>query len=166
MPTNWSTTVSSSLTIAMTAYTQTSAQTTLQPISQTILNNSEPSQQKLPLSYWVALVSLFVLVGIGIATELWLAPLKPGGSWLAFKVIPYSLAIPGMIKGRAYTGQWLSMMLMLPFIESVLRLQDQGLIATMSSIQLLCTLICFISLLMWNYPKKKLAKALKNDSQQ
>ncbi|HWS75261.1 MAG TPA: DUF2069 domain-containing protein, partial [Quisquiliibacterium sp.] len=38
------------------------------------------------------------LVALGLAWELWLAPLKPGGSMLALKVVPLALALPGIAR--------------------------------------------------------------------
>src|SRR4051794_1984022 len=36
---------------------------------------------------WVAVGSLLALIVLGLAWELWLAPLRPGGSWLVLKVL-------------------------------------------------------------------------------
>jgi uncharacterized membrane protein len=56
-----------------------------------------------------------------LAWELWLAPLRPGGSYLALKAAPLALAIPGLLNGRRYTYQWSSMLVLAYFAEGVVR---------------------------------------------
>src|SRR5690606_28653235 len=41
-----------------------------------------------PVLRRTASVCLIGLIALGLAWELWLAPLRPGGSWLVLKVIP------------------------------------------------------------------------------
>ena len=48
----------------------------------------------------VAVGSLLALIALGLAWELWLAPLRPGGPWLAIKVLPLRLPLPGLLKHR------------------------------------------------------------------
>ena len=52
---------------------------------------------------------------------MWLAPLRPGGSLLALKALPLSLAIPGILNGRRYTYQWSLMLILAYFAEGVAR---------------------------------------------
>lgn len=65
-----------------------------------------------------SLVGLLVLC---LAWEMWLAPLRPGGSLVALKALPLSLAIPGILNGRRYTYQWSSMLVLAYFAEGVVR---------------------------------------------
>ena len=65
-----------------------------------------------------ALVALIVLC---LAWELWLAPLRPGGSLLALKALPLALPIPGVFSGKRYTYQWSSMLILAYFAEGVTR---------------------------------------------
>lgn len=68
-----------------------------------------------------ASVSLLGLLVLCLAWELWLAPLRPGGSLLALKAAPLALAIPGILNGRRYTYQWCSMLILAYFAEGVMR---------------------------------------------
>lgn len=68
-----------------------------------------------------ASASLLALLALCLAWELWLAPLKPGGSLLALKAAPLALAIPGILNGRRYTYQWCSMLILAYFAEGVTR---------------------------------------------
>lgn len=69
----------------------------------------------------VAVASLLGLILLGLAWELWLAPVRPGGSWLALKVLPLCIPLAGLLKNRMYTYRWLSLMVWLYFTEGVVR---------------------------------------------
>ncbi len=69
----------------------------------------------------LAVAALLALIVLGLAWELWLAPLRPGGSWLALKVLPLCLPLAGLLKNRMYTYRWLSLLLWLYFTEGVVR---------------------------------------------
>ena len=70
---------------------------------------------------WLAVGSLVGLIVLGLAWELWLAPLRPGGSWLALKVLPLVVPLAGLLKNRMYTYRWVSLMVWLYFTEGVVR---------------------------------------------
>ena len=57
-------------------------------------------------SHTAAIASLAGLIAVSLAWELWLAPLRPGGSWLALKALPLCLPLAGILKGKVYTYQW------------------------------------------------------------
>jgi uncharacterized membrane protein len=76
----------------------------------------EPTVLRLAAS--ATLVGLIVLC---LAWELWLAPLRPGGSYLALKAAPLALPLPGILLGRRYTYQWTSMFVLAYFAEGVVR---------------------------------------------
>ena len=69
----------------------------------------------------LAVASTLGLILLGLAWELWLAPLRPGGSWWAIKVLPLTLAVPGLLKLRMYTYRWLSLAVWLYFTEACVR---------------------------------------------
>ena len=69
----------------------------------------------------VAASSLLLLAGLCLAWELWLAPLRPGGSLMALKTMPLLLAFRGIAEGRRYTYQWSSMLVLAYFAEGVAR---------------------------------------------
>jgi uncharacterized membrane protein len=68
-----------------------------------------------------ALVCLLGLVVLCLAWELWLAPLRPGGSWLALKALPLLAPLSGVLAGRRYTFQWSSMLILAYLAEGVTR---------------------------------------------
>ncbi len=66
-------------------------------------------------------VSLIALIALCLAWELWLAPLRPGGSLVALKALPLALPLPGILSGRRYTYQWSSMLILGYFAEGATR---------------------------------------------
>ena len=69
----------------------------------------------------VAVASLLALIALCLAWELFLAPLRPGGSWLALKALPLCIPLAGFLKNRMYTYRWVSLMVWLYFTEGVVR---------------------------------------------
>ena len=69
----------------------------------------------------VAVASLLALIALCLAWELFLAPLRPGGSWLALKALPLCIPLAGLLKNRMYTYRWVSLMVWLYFTEGVVR---------------------------------------------
>ena len=76
---------------------------------------------------FAATVLLVALIALCVLWEAWLAPLRPGGSWMILKALPLMGAFLGVLKGRRYTYQWLSMMVLLYLVEGVVRATDPGL---------------------------------------
>jgi uncharacterized membrane protein len=69
----------------------------------------------------LAVSSLLGLIVLGLAWELFLAPIRPGGSWLALKVLPMCIPLAGLLKNRMYTYRWVSLLVWLYFIEGAVR---------------------------------------------
>ena len=82
------------------------------------MNDSAPH---VTLSRRLTVASLLALIVLGLAWELWLAPIRPGGSWLALKVLPLCLPLAGLLKNRMYTYRWLSLMVWLYVLEGLVR---------------------------------------------
>ena len=68
-----------------------------------------------------ASASLVALIALSLAWELWLAPLRPGGSYLALKALPLALPLPGILSGKLYTYQWSSMLVLAYLGEGAVR---------------------------------------------
>jgi len=81
-----------------------------------------------PAARWqrLAVAAVAALVLLEVLWELWLAPLKPGGSWLALKALPLALLWPGLARGAARPRQWLSLLLPLYFAEAIVRALTEG----------------------------------------
>ena len=70
---------------------------------------------------WLAVGSLLGLIVLSVAWEMWLAPLRPGGSWLVLKALPLCIPLAGLLKHRMYTYRWVSLVVWLYFTEGVVR---------------------------------------------
>lgn len=70
---------------------------------------------------FVASLSLIALIFLCLAWEIWLAPLKPGGSWLALKAVFLLAPLFGILRGKRYTYKWVSLFVMLYLLEGLTR---------------------------------------------
>lgn len=77
--------------------------------------------QSINLTRQLAAGSLLGLIVLGLLWELWLAPIRPGGSLLALKVLPLCIPLAGILKNKLYTYRWVSLMVWLYFTEGVVR---------------------------------------------
>ena len=98
-------------------------------------------------SRWLAVGSLAGLIVLGLAWELWLAPLRPGGSWLALKVLPLVVPLSGLLKNRMYTYRWVSLLVWLYFTEGVVRAwsDTNGVSQVLALVQVVLCLALFIA---------------------
>jgi len=79
------------------------------------------TEHKIQWTRWMATGSLIGLIALGLAWELFLAPLRPGGSSLVLKVLPLCFPLAGLLKNRMYTYRWVSLLVWLYFTEGVVR---------------------------------------------
>lgn len=92
----------------------------------------------------LAVGSLLGLMVLGLTWELWLAPLRPGGSWLVLKVLPLLLPLAGLLKKRMYTYRWVSLLVWLYFTEGVVRAtSDRFPSSGLAGIQVLLCVVLF-----------------------
>ena len=93
------------------------------------MHPSDAPALPLPLDHtrWVdatrrtAVAALLALIALCLAWELVLAPLRPGGSWLALKALPLCIPLAGILRNRMYTYRWVSLLVWLYFTEGVVR---------------------------------------------
>ena len=69
----------------------------------------------------VASAALAALIVLCLAWELWLAPLRPGGSYLALKALPLVFPLTGVVQGKRRTYQWSSMLILAYLAEGAVR---------------------------------------------
>ena len=69
----------------------------------------------------LAVGSVVGLIVLGLAWELFLAPIRPGGSLLALKVLPLCIPLAGLLKNRMYTYRWVSLLVWVYFTEGAVR---------------------------------------------
>ena len=94
----------------------------------------------------IASASLIALIFLCLAWELWLAPIRPGGSWLVLKTLPLLLPLIGILKGRRYTYQWAPMLVLAYFTEGVARAwSDSGLSAWLAGGEIALSVLFFFA---------------------
>ena len=94
-----------------------------------------------------AFASLVALLALCLLWELWLAPLRPGGSLLALKAAPLALPLAGIYAGRRYTYQWSSLLLLAYFAEGVVRAwSESGISQVLAVVEIALSAVCFSSL--------------------
>ncbi len=72
--------------------------------------------------------SLIALIFLCLSWEGWLAPLRPGGSWLTLKAAVLLLPLFGVLRGKRYTYKWLSLLIQFYLLEGLTRAtSDRGL---------------------------------------
>jgi uncharacterized membrane protein len=107
---------------------------------------------------WVAVGSAMGLIALGLAWELWLAPVRPGGSWLALKVLPLCFPLGGLLRRRMYTYRWVSLLVWLYFTEGAVRAySDRGLSAQLALVEALLCVTLFAACVL--HVRKRLGKA-------
>jgi uncharacterized membrane protein len=89
-------------------------------------------------------ISLVGLLFLCLAWELWLAPLRPGGSMLALKALPLLLPLFGILRGERYTHQWTSMLALAYVAEGLVRaVSDQGLSQALAMVETTLAMVLF-----------------------
>ncbi len=107
-----------------------------------------------------ALASLVALIVLGIAWETVLAPVRPGVFWPAVKVLPLLLPLRGVWRRDIYTMQWSSMLILLYFMEGIVRgWSDSGLSAWLGWLEAGLVTIFFVCIVSYLRPYKQAARA-------
>jgi len=71
-----------------------------------------------------------------VAWELFLAPLRPGGSWLVLKALPLLAPLFGVLHGRRYTFQWSTLLIWIYAAEGATRaVSDTGVSAWLGGLE-------------------------------
>jgi uncharacterized membrane protein len=90
--------------------------------------------------------ALLALILLCLAWELWLAPLRPGGSLIALKALPLLLPLRGILAGRRYTFQWSSLLILAYFAEGATRAwSERGLSQLLAGAEAVLSLVFFVA---------------------
>lgn len=105
-------------------------------------------QQPLNQLRWAAVISCLALIILSLAWERWLAPIRPGGSWLMLKAVPLLLPLPGLLKGKRYAYQWSSLLILIYLCEGVVRAtSDTGTSRSLAMLETVFASVYFVSVL-------------------
>jgi uncharacterized membrane protein len=93
-----------------------------------------------------ACATLAALIFLCLCWELWLAPLRPGGSWLALKALPLLAPLVGVLRARVYTVQWSLLLILAYLAEGVVRASsDTGTAARLAQLEIALVIAYFAS---------------------
>lgn len=94
--------------------------------------------------------ALIALIFLCLAWEGWLAPLRPGGSWLILKAVILLAPLFGILRGKRYTYKWLSLLIQLYLLEGLTRAtSDQGLSQWLAVGETLLAVVIFVGAVMF-----------------
>jgi uncharacterized membrane protein len=119
-----------------------------------------PADPLVAMTRWLAVGSTLALIVLGLVWELWLAPLRPGGSWLVLKVLPLCVPLAGFLRHRMYTYRWVSLLVWLYFTEGVVRAySDGGLSARFALLEIILCLALFTACVLHVRTRQQRAKS-------
>ena len=107
---------------------------------------SMPSTRALALASAALLLALIVLC---VLWEMWLAPLRPGGSWMVLKAALLLVPLFGILRERRYTYQWTSMFILLYLTEGVVRAGDPGLGGQLAIAEAILSALLFVCVVLY-----------------
>jgi uncharacterized membrane protein len=98
--------------------------------------------------YITANASLVLLIALCIVWELFVAPLRSGGSWMVLKALPLLAPLPGLLRANRYTCQWASLLSLAYFAEGVVRaMSDPAPSRYLAMLEILIATTLFVSLI-------------------
>jgi type IV pilus assembly protein PilE len=92
--------------------------------------------------------AVLALCAMLVLWEIWLAPIRHGGSWLALKALPLALALPGLFRGLPATRQRLSLLLPFYAAEGIVRAATEpGRIRVLALAEVALAVVAFVAIM-------------------
>jgi uncharacterized membrane protein len=111
------------------------------------------------IAWHVAVAAWLALIALALLWETWIAPLRPGGSWLALKALPLALALRGLLRADAYTMQWALLLSLLYVLEGAVRVFEAPPVALLAATELALAGLFFAAAIVYLRPLKRAARA-------
>ena len=109
-----------------------------------------------------AVATLLGLIALCLVWELWLAPLRPGGSWLVLMVLPLLLVLRGVLRADNYTLQASTLLIWIYMTEGLVRAtSESGAAAMLAIVEVVLAAAFFICATAILRPLKQLARQQK-----
>ena len=107
--------------------------------------------------FLISSISLICLIILNLLWEIFYNPLQENGSMMVLKSLILLIPLSGILKKNVYTYQWSSMLILLFFIEGVVRFySEKESSQTMALSQIILSIIFFISTIFFCKSKKKI----------
>lgn len=123
------------------------------------LSRSERKAWRVALASWISLAVWCVLC------ELWFAPIRPGGSWLALKILPLLIPLRGMLGRKPDAMQWAVLIVLLYLAEGLVRVFEPAPYREAAAGEILFAAVFFVAALIYLRPYKRAAKARRATDQ-
>lgn len=107
----------------------------------------------------IAAFAWLALLGLCLAWELWLAPLRSGGSWLWLKALPIALTLPGLLRGNPASLQLALLTSTLYLMEAAVRMFEPWPVRGLAWAELVLVCVFFCAAVAALRPLKRAAKA-------
>jgi uncharacterized membrane protein len=107
----------------------------------------------------LAQASGFALIVLCVAWEAWLAPLRPGGSWLVLKAVPLLALAPRVARADPKGLQWAVLMTPFYLAEAAVRLFEPLPYRACAAGELLLAAVFFVAAIVVLQPYKRAARA-------
>jgi uncharacterized membrane protein len=117
-----------------------------------VLKPAQSHARRAACVLWLALLVLCV------AWETVLAPLRPGGSWLALKALPLAVLVPGIARGALRPMQVATLVVLLYVAEGAVRIGDGAPIGGLAGVELLLAGGFFCAAVAYLAPFKRTAR--------
>jgi uncharacterized membrane protein len=118
---------------------------------------ARPPLRRLAFALW------FTLLVLCVAWEAFLAPLRPGGSWLVLKALPLALLAPGVARGALKPMQVAVLIVLLYVAEGAVRLADGATVARLAAAELLLAVGFFCAAVAYLAPFKRAARQRRQE---
>lgn len=106
----------------------------------------------------IAIGAWFALAAVCVLWELWLAPLRPGGSWLVLKVLPLLVPARGLVRGNVAAFQWALLIVLLYVAEAAVRAFEPAPYSTLAWIEFALAAAFFAAAIVYLRPFKLAAR--------
>jgi uncharacterized membrane protein len=98
----------------------------------------------------VAVAGLIALTLLSLLWETLLAPLRPGGTWLALKALPLALLVPGVARGSRRVRQIATLLLPWYAAEGLVRAASEpGRHALVAAVACALAVVTLVAMLRW-----------------
>lgn len=109
----------------------------------------------------LAVASCVALAIWCLAWETLLAPLRPGGSWLALKCLPLLIPVRGLFRRDPDAMQWALLIVLAYLAEGLVRVFDPAPVRWAAAGEIFFVTVFFVAAVIYLRPYKRAAKAAR-----
>jgi uncharacterized membrane protein len=115
------------------------------------------------VAWHFALAAWLSLIALALLWETWLAPLRPGGSWLALKALPAVFALRGVLRASVNAMQWTLLLSLFYLLEGAVRIFEPAPVRHLAWLEIGLACVFFCAAIVFLRPYKLAAKARRKE---